>query len=669
MNQLELLNRITSKIRRSLELQSILDTAVTEVRTFLKSDRVKIYKFDADGNGQVIAEALNGDRLPSLKGLHFPADDIPPQARELFLKARVRSIVNLAQQQISISHPDRLPSTATEELSVAQVREEPLNNLLQRPVDPCHVEYLTLMGIKSSLVIPLVVDRQLWGLLIAHQRRARTISNRNLQIIQTVAEQLEMAIAQARLFQTVQQKAQRETLINQISQLLHSPLEGEKILPAVLAKIVPAIAGTGGLLCMQNSEPGEGSCYQYGLLPDLAPSDWSHLQNLTPPDARVRAIDNVEQQSALKPLLSALKSNNLRSLLLMPLRYKQEFLGNLAIFRQAIDTEKLWAGNSHIDARQIRPRQSFAEWKELKQGHAQPWQNHELELIQSLANNLAMAVMQDRLYRQERQQRLLVEMRNQELDRARQEAEKASSLKSEFLSSSSHELRTPLASILNYLQLLEAGFYDNEQELTEYIKTAHLSAKNLHDIVDSILDIAKIEAGKMEVDLEVVELEPVFEEIARLFQADTIRKDIELIIDRQVDRVYADEIKLKQVLMNIINNAFKFTPQGEIQVRAIALRAPAKPIAKNENSTADVKPVVEITVTDTGIGIEPERQASVFDAFVQENGSIRRRYGGTGLGLTICKQLVELMGGEISLASPGRNCGTTVSIILTGTSA
>lgn len=660
MNQVELLNRITSKIRRSLELQSILDTAVTEVRAYLKSDRVKIYRFDADGNGQVIAEALNGDCLPSLRGLHFPAGDIPPQARELFLKARVRSIVNLAKQQISLSQPDRLLSTATGELSVADVRQESLNNLLQRPVDPCHVEYLTLMGVKSSLVIPLVVDQELWGLLIAHQRRARTISNRSLQVIQTVAEQLEMAIAQAHLFKTVKQKAQGETLINEVSHLLHSPLESDKILPAVLAKIVPAIAGMGGLLCMQNSDRQEDSCYQYGLLPNLSPSDWSHLQNLAPVDGRVKAVNNVEEQSVLQPLLPALKQRNLKSLLLMPLRYKQESLGNLTIFRQSIDTEKLWAGNSQTDLRQIRPRQSFAEWKELKQGQAQPWQDHEIELIQSLANNLAMAVMQDRLYRQERQQRLLVEMRNQELERARQEAEKASSLKSEFLSSSSHELRTPLASILNHLQLLEAGFFDNEQELTEYIKTAHLSAKNLHSIVDSILDIAKIEAGKMEVDLEIVELKPMFEELGRLFQPDTIRKDIKLIIDCQVNKVYADEIKLKQVLINIINNAFKFTPQGEIYVRAIA---------KTENSTSGKKLVVEISVTDTGIGIDPDRQSTIFDAFVQENGSIRRCYGGTGLGLTICKQLVELMEGEIFLQSQGRNCGTNVSIILAGISA
>lgn len=650
MNQLELLRQINSKIRQSLELQEILDAAVTEVRAFLKSDRVKIYKFDEDGNGQVIAEAIDGDRLPTLKGLHFPAGDIPPQARELFLKARVRSIVDLSKQQIQLSQPDRLPSTATEELTVKQVREEPLENLLQRPVDSCHVEYLTLMGIKSSLVIPLVSEQKLWGLLISHHRRARKISNRSLNIIQTVAQQLEMAIAQAKLFRTVQQKAQREALINEISHLLHSPLENDKILPAVLAKIVPAIAATGGLICMNDAEQGEVSCYQYGYLPHLEASAWLQLQNLVPRENQTRAIDNIEEQEAIKILLPALQQYKLRSLLLMPLHYKQEYLGNLAIFRQSIDTEKLWAGNYQADERQNRPRQSFAEWQEIIQGQAQPWESHELELIQSLANNLAMAVMQDRLYRQERKQRILVEMRNQELENARRDAEKANSLKSAFLSSSSHELRTPLASILNHLKLLKEGFYDNEQEFTEYLETAHLSTENLYRIVDNILDIAKIEAGKMEVDLEIVELEPLFEELRHLFQPDTIRQDINLIIECQITRVYADAIKLKQVLTNLLNNAFKFTSQGEIRLKAIAKR--------------ETQSLVEISVTDTGIGIEPDKQASIFEAFVQEDGSIRRRYGGTGLGLTICKQLVELMGGQISLFSEGRNRGTTVKMTL-----
>ncbi|VEP12507.1 Histidine kinase [Hyella patelloides LEGE 07179] len=658
MNQVELLNRITTKIRQSLELQTVLNTAVTEVRAFLKSDRVKIYKFDEDGNGQVVAESISGDRLPSLMGLHFPAGDIPPQARELFLKAKVRSIVNLAKQEISLSQPDRLPSTATGELTVEEVRQESLNNLLQRPVDPCHVEYLTLMGVKSSMVIPLVNENRLWGLLISHHRHAKVISNRSLQIIQIVAEQLEIAIAQANLFQTLQQKAQRETLINEVSNLLHSPLENENILPEVLAKIVPALQGTGGLLCMSNNAAqSKISCYKYGSLPNFFLSDWSKLQNLATTNTKVRAINNIEEEKSIQTLLPALKRNKLRSLLFMSLDYKTENLGNLAIFRQEIDTEKLWAGNYQTDARQIRPRQSFREWKELKQGQADPWKAHELELIQSLGDNLSMAVMQDRLYRQERKQRVLVEMRNQELDNARTEAEKASRLKSTFLSTSSHELRTPLASILNYLKLLKEGFYDNPEELAEYIETAHLSAENLHDIVDDVLDITKIEAGKMQVDLGIIELEPLLIEQRNLFKPDTIKKDIELTVDCQVTRVYGDRLKLKQVLTNLLNNAFKFTQQGEIHLQAMP---------KTVTTSSGKKSLVEISVSDTGIGIDPDRQATIFDAFIQEDASIHRRYGGTGLGLTICKQLVELMEGKIALDSKGRNLGTQVTITLPG---
>ena len=187
MNQIELLNRITRKIRQSLELREILD----------------------------------------------------------------------------LTQPDRLPSTATDDLTIEEVRQSSLNHLLQRPVDPCHVEYLTLMGVRFSMVVPLLNNGQLWGLLIAHHRRPKVISKSHLKIIQTVSEQLEMAIAHANLFISVQQKAQGEALINQISHLLHSPLENDKILPAVLAKIVPAIGGAGGLLCMNDAEQSEIICYQY----------------------------------------------------------------------------------------------------------------------------------------------------------------------------------------------------------------------------------------------------------------------------------------------------------------------------------------------------------------------------------------------------------------------
>ena len=136
----DLLNRITSRIRQSLDLKEILTTTVLETRLFLGTDRVKIYRFDPDGNGEVIAESVHGNRLPSLLGLHFPANDIPPHARELFVKARSRSIVDLASGQKTLNLLD-CPETG-KSLDIEDIRYS--------PVDPCHVEYLSTMGESSG---------------------------------------------------------------------------------------------------------------------------------------------------------------------------------------------------------------------------------------------------------------------------------------------------------------------------------------------------------------------------------------------------------------------------------------------------------------------------------------------------------------------------------------
>jgi signal transduction histidine kinase len=262
-----------------------------------------------------------------------------------------------------------------------------------------------------------------------------------------------------------------------------------------------------------------------------------------------------------------------------------------------------------------------------------------------------MAVLQTRLYQCEHQQRLLVEMRNQELYKARTVAEEATRLKSDFLSSTSHELRTPLAATLNYLKLLKEGFYDNEEELKEYISVAYQSAENLVAIINDVLDIAKIEAGRMSLNLESIYLPALLEEQQNLFRLESRQKGIPLVIECELERVYADTMKLKQILTNLISNAFKFTPSGEIRLQVV------------QETAADIS-WVKIAVTDTGIGIAPDQQNLLFEPFVQADGSVKRRYGGTGLGLTICKRLVKLMGGQISLNSPGKGKGTTVTFTL-----
>ncbi|HEY9895035.1 MAG TPA: ATP-binding protein, partial [Candidatus Sericytochromatia bacterium] len=244
---------------------------------------------------------------------------------------------------------------------------------------------------------------------------------------------------------------------------------------------------------------------------------------------------------------------------------------------------------------------------------------------------------------------------NRELNIARTSAEEASRLKSDFLSSTSHELRTPLASTLNYLELLKEGLYDNDEELHEYINVAYHSAENLVDIINDILDIAKIEAGRMYIHWETVNLRELLQHQERLFKPESRQKGIPLLIDCQVEYVQADLVKLRQVLTNLLANAFKFTNAGEVR---LCVKRCIQTINQSPQS------VIEFAVTDTGIGIAREDADSLFEPFVQADGSIKRRYGGTGLGLTICKRLVELLNGQIWLDSPGKGKGTTITFTL-----
>lgn len=233
----------------------------------------------------------------------------------------------------------------------------------------------------------------------------------------------------------------------------------------------------------------------------------------------------------------------------------------------------------------------------------------------------------------------------------RKSAELANQLKSDFIASTSHELRTPVACIFNYLNLLKQGFYDDEEERQEYIEAAYITTVHLIDILDDVLDLSKIEANRMQVQLKSLELEPLLQEIANIYKPQIIKKGIELNVICEVDRIIGDRIKLKQILTNLLSNAFKFTHSGRIDLR----------ITRGNNAKQSE---INFSVIDTGIGIETNKLSAVFEPFVQEDSSIRRLYGGTGLGLSICKKLVELMGGQIWLSSLGKNKGTTVSFSL-----
>ncbi|GET37254.1 GAF domain-containing protein [Microseira wollei] len=651
-----LLHRIVNRIRQSLELKEILSATVAETRSFLQTDRVKVYRFHPDGSGQVIAESVYQNRLPSLLDLNFPAGDIPPGSREMLIKAGQRSIVDVAAQQITLSRLED-PIT-TGDLTIGEVYRQPIADILKRPVDPCHVEYLTAMGVQSSLVVPILYQNNLWGLLASHHSQPQAFSEEALAVVQLVADQLSIAIAQSELLAQTREQVRREAMINQISSLLHSPRNMEEILQLGLERIVRAVQGSGGRLYLMPRESTAPVLYTCGaqtatILNGDQPSlleetpFWQQLMagknqpGQTGNHKGLQVITDLYQEEELKSVTWIFGRTRIRGLLVMPLQYSQESIGCLTIFRDAIDTEINWGGYWEKDERQQLPRKSFQLWREQRKNQPPKWTREDIDLVQSLGIHLAMAMMQNRLYQAQKH--------NLELNAARAAAEEASRLKSNFIATTSHELRTPLTAVLNFLQLLKEGYYDNEEQLKKYIQLAHQSANNLVNIINDVLDIAKIEAGRMTVDLEPVSLMPLLEEQRNLFGLESQRRGIKLVIECECDRVLADKDKLRQVLINLLSNAFKFTQTGEVRVSSLKRAREA---------------IVEISVTDTGIGITTSEPESLFEPFVQEDSSIKRHYGGTGLGLAICKRLVELMGGQIYLKSPGKNEGTTVTFTL-----
>jgi signal transduction histidine kinase/CheY-like chemotaxis protein len=266
----------------------------------------------------------------------------------------------------------------------------------------------------------------------------------------------------------------------------------------------------------------------------------------------------------------------------------------------------------------------------------------ELKFFSSVGNEIGIAVDNALLFED-------VERAKEKLQKLNRKLEEASQIKSDFLANTSHELRTPLNSIIGFLGLILDGYCVDKQEEREFLRNAQQSAKQLLSIINDVLDLAKIEAGRMELDLQEVELRGLFDEVGVLTQVQAQQKKLKLSYtceNHPSPKVYVDPGKLRQVMINLVGNAIKFTDQGSITVRSLV---------------QEEKGNVLIEVGDTGVGVPAHAQEKLFEKFRQADGSSTRRHGGTGLGLTITKNLVEIMGGKIKLESPGEGKGSKIS--------
>ncbi len=269
----------------------------------------------------------------------------------------------------------------------------------------------------------------------------------------------------------------------------------------------------------------------------------------------------------------------------------------------------------------------------------------DLELAKEVADQLGTAIAHATLYK--------------ELEAARQQAEEASRLKSQFLANVSHEIRTPLNGMIGFLKLILDGMTDDPEEQKQFIVEAYKSSLHLHEIINDILDFAKIEAGKMELELRAMSLQELFSDVGNFMrlQAEQKKLSFRMQLPETSDEilVYGDYQRLKQVMLNLVGNAIKFTHEGGVTVSADVVRK--KVIFQDQEFPG----MVRVRVADTGIGVSLDKQDKLFQLFSQVDGSRTRQYGGTGLGLVISQKLVEAMGGEVHFYSLGEGLGSTVT--------
>ena len=477
---------------------------------------------------------------------------------------------------------------------IDDVRTDPEYTWGAREVDP----------IRTVLTIPMLRAGEVLGVIGVNRLEVRPFGDDQVALLETFADQAAIAIENARLFTELEARTMELTrsvselrALGEVGHAISSTLDLQTVLSTIAARAT------------QLSGADAGVIYEYDerrevFLPratEQIESEIVEMMLATPVrkgEGATGRLAEAQEPIQVPDILAAPAESRVRgalvhagykTLLAVPLVVEDHLLGGLTVIRKT----------------------SGAFAPEI------------IELLRTFATQSALAIQNARLFR--------------EIEDKSRQLEVASQHKSEFLANMSHELRTPLNAIIGFSEVLsERMFGELNEKQDEYLKDIHASGQHLLSLINDILDLSKIEAGRMELEVTAFDLPAALDNALTLVRERAGRRGIALrqAVDERVGEIRADERKLKQVLLNLLSNAIKFTPEGgRIEVRAVP-----------------VDGSVEVSVIDTGVGIAPEDQEAVFEEFRQV-GTADKKVEGTGLGLALSRKFVELHGGRIWVKS------------------
>jgi signal transduction histidine kinase/CheY-like chemotaxis protein len=473
-------------------------------------------------------------------------------------------------------------------------------------------------GARTLLAVPMLKEGQLIGAIVIYRQEVRPFSDKHVELVTNFANQAVIAIENVRLLNELRartdelgQSVEELRALGEVTQAVNSTLDLQTVLSTIVAQAVDLSDTEAGSIYVLDPATDEFHLratqgMSDELIAELNQQDIGPGEKTIAAAAAHRAAVQFPdlKQEAPSGVQDILLRAGYRALLVVPLLDAEGILGVLVVRRKA-------------------PGE---------------FPKHTVDLLQTFAAQSVLAIRNANLFAE-------VEEKGRQLELASQH-------KSQFVASMSHELRTPLNAIIGLTEMMvsNAPRFGTEKA-AEPLRRVHRAGTHLLGLINQVLDLSKIEAGKLELSPEQINVAPLIDEVVGTARQLAEQNKNRLVVEVQdkLGPLTVDPMRLRQILLNLLSNACKFTKQGEVKLRV--------------NKVIDGRNWVEFAVADTGIGMTPEQQAKLFEEFTQADSSTARRYGGTGLGLAITRKLARMMGGDVTVTSePGKGSVFTVRL-------